>query len=397
MSKPVDPVRMTGTVRGISITIIGEPPKVHPREYETMDLNQKTIWVEHPTNRCDLYRDEMFLFQHSHGTEWVWYTSKLKGRPVTCIDNRSEYELPSRMEEVMVLHVLNDMYQSEHDLKHALHTLLTYTMRILRTFQSLPDIVQRIQPEYGTIRKTVQHHIDTIQAMRSTKGWTVETVKTLHHECMNLYHHLVNLCAMAVDVHIMNLLDRYHEKKPVFIFVHGANHVRRLFQWLNVTPLVKRSMQKTPPRRPVTPSKKKRETTPRHARREKTPVPRRARAQTPPPSRTLSRMPPSRPPVAPLVVRPPPPPPVSTPVAVMTKPVAPALVAKKPRKPSPAPFRGGTKRRWTKDELIYEAVTRGLDPRGMNIPQICRLIGINVHGYKITPESRESILNTPHK
>ena len=335
-------------------------------------------------------------------------------------------------------------------------------MQIMRSIGSL-NISPRIKPNFESVIKMIQDQIVKIRTtVHSGKPWTMESVKLLEKECMNLHQLLSNICSMSVDAHIYELLETYKDTNPIYIFV-GINHASRLAIWLGwksqpASNLGKFSkLQKTPPRRKAyqrTPSRKhKRQYTPQRIqhKREKTPHPqlqrlsqtpppqqlqrrsqtppppqlrraqtpppqqlqRRAqtppppqlrRAQTPPPQQLQRRAQTPPPPKQLLQSRAqtPPPPQVRQPIPrhIQTPPPqvrslqTPQLPnVKKVRKTQPAPLRGGTKTRWAKDDLMYEAFSRGLDPRGMNIIQLCRLIGIDQRGYKIQPESRESILN----
>jgi hypothetical protein len=229
-------VLATGIVDGTLVTIYGEiHNNIDNTFYESLDLTDQTVFVEHSTKLCELKPHEHSLFKNAKGSEFIWYTRVVNKQPVTCIDTRLEDGFLSAMQETALYEV------DIHDMVKVVTRLIKVALALKDKFSSIIDVYTGI---VDTIKRqsVILLLLDNLLKNSDSKPEIVIDGKTMKPEDILsftknfLIMNIIKLASLSVDMNIINMIHRHNEESinsPISIFV-GINHAIRLSIYLNL-------------------------------------------------------------------------------------------------------------------------------------------------------------------
>ena len=228
------PLIVSGEYHGKHITIFGEIHNhIDQTFYDQLDLNGKSIWVEHSTALCDLLPEYVQFFANAKGSEWIWFTRKQKELPVVCIDTRIKMGLLSRIEEVGIQTLLDNVV-SLPSMIDAIIQFIPKVEQVQEQFEKLIELsfIQPYDYIFKELLTTINKQKLSIEAT-DFESLTSESLEELHTTCKNLYTNLVDISSILVDIVIISFIERYKGTQPIHLFV-GFNHAVRLQHLLSL-------------------------------------------------------------------------------------------------------------------------------------------------------------------
>ena len=219
------------TKKGVPVTFFGEiHNEIDQSFYESLDLTNHSVWVEHSTALSHLNDYEIPLFEHTKGSEWVWFTQTLLKLPVLCIDTRIEQGFMSRIEEIGQRTLLKSMGKDDQTLDSTVYSLLTSTTSLIKNLIRLKPILTPIWSFLKPIIDELNPLMVSILGKIQLEKRTEPLVQEIYEQCVHLHEKHVEIGSMSVDAHVLQLLDHY-KGKPIYIFM-GQHHVKRIADWL---------------------------------------------------------------------------------------------------------------------------------------------------------------------
>ena len=223
-----EPFVVSGDYNGTSITIYGEIHNtINQSFYESLDLSDKTIWVEHSTLLCDLLPEQEVLFENAKGLEWIWFTRTKTKQPVECIDVRIEIGLLSRMEELALLRELTSV-ETHEMMNDAIIYLITSFQRMITIFRDEDPTWELI-----TVLEPIASRMNALAKSILIRFSEPHDPEKLMDDCMSLYKDMMFFSSMLLDSIIISMLKSYTDSTPIHLFV-GLNHAIRLQHFLDL-------------------------------------------------------------------------------------------------------------------------------------------------------------------
>ncbi len=216
----IEPLVITkGKYKKIEIEVYGENHSdIDNRFYESIDLKNKAVMVEHATVLCEISeKDKIMMLNHVKGSDWIWYKYKVKKNPIICIDNRIELGLLSAIEEKYLMQTTDDF-----------ESVFSATMRVLKVLKEThikklftDNNFQNIYNDYARVMKR--------QFAILLKAGSIDDDVLLIIKNM-LIKNIQKVASFIVDLNIVNLIHEEKSKKSIAIFV-GAGHAYRLHKY----------------------------------------------------------------------------------------------------------------------------------------------------------------------
>jgi len=222
------PLIVNGAINGVPVTIFGEIHNMIDQSfYDSLSLSKKALWVEHSSVFCELKEDEEPMFLNAKGSEWVWFTSKKNNKKIECIDIRVEYGFMSRIEEMMLKELLDNMTTSDRVFCIGIEKIVYVCRRTLKALLELAEnkIITPIPPY-------IVRHIQELKATMKTMLTVENSVETVYGAAEKSYKNLLKISSLVIDAYIIKKLEEYKNKSPIYIFV-GLNHALRLAHLLS--------------------------------------------------------------------------------------------------------------------------------------------------------------------
>ena len=228
------PLIVSGDYKNKHITIYGEIHNhINQTFYDTLDLNGKSIWVEHSNQLDDLLPEHDHFFINAKGLEWIWFTRKKQHLPVKCIDTRIQMGLLSRIEELGIQTLLDKV----DSLESMIDAIIQFIPKVEQVQQQFAKLIELsfIEPYDYIFEKLLNNILNQKSEIEKTllKSMTSELLEELHTTCMNLYTNLVDISSILVDIVIISFIEKYKGTDPIHLFV-GFNHAIRLQQLLGL-------------------------------------------------------------------------------------------------------------------------------------------------------------------
>ena len=219
------PIVLTGSYNGSSITVYGEiHNKIDNRFYETLDLTNKIVMVEHSTKLCKISDEhKILLLNKLKGSDWVWYKYATQNQPMICIDNRMEIGLLTAIEE-------NYLKKIEKD--DQIEDVLMASIKVIETLDS-PKIqkmfIGKLKDIHTKFIEILDRQISIIAAVRSFEMPGILNIKD------NLINNIIKVSSFIVDLNIyQNIIKtKMHSEnkdKEIVIFA-GMAHAYRLHKY----------------------------------------------------------------------------------------------------------------------------------------------------------------------
>jgi len=223
-----EPFVVSGKYNETSITIYGETHNnINQSFYESLNLSDKTIWVEHSTLLCDLLPEQEVLFENAKGLEWIWFTRTKTKQPVECIDVRIEIGLLSRIEEIALLRELRSV-ETHEMMNNAIIFLITSFQRIMTIFRDENPTWELI-----TVLEPIASRMTELNKSILVQFSEPHNPENLMDDCMLLYDDMMLFSSMLLDSIIISMLKLYTDSTPIHLFV-GLNHAIRLQHFLDL-------------------------------------------------------------------------------------------------------------------------------------------------------------------
>ena len=241
----------------IKIEIFGEvhntPLPTHHIYKELLDdeeFQNAIVMVEHSSLLCGLNEGDDKLFKDvvkKSGSEFIFYNAfKKKLDNVYCIDNRLEFDLFTRKDEVdfrTLISTLIDVNEINEKTKGYFNLLLDELLLKVKTFLEKKEYYTKYD-EFKDIYKECIHslmrQIEIVQEIKEMKIIDLEKKDILVEEDMtnyqlgmitilNMFLNIKMLSSLTVDINILNFINEKKDSgtKNILIFT-GLNHALRL-------------------------------------------------------------------------------------------------------------------------------------------------------------------------
>ena len=219
------PMIITGSYNGSPITVYGEiHNKIDNRFYETLDLTNKIVMVEHSTKLCKISDEhKILLLNKLKGSEWVWYKYAAQNRPMICIDNRMEIGLLTAIEENYLQNIDNDAN---------IEDVIMASIKVIETLDS-PKVqkmfIGKLKEIHEKITTILDRQISILAAVRSFEMPGILEIKE------NLVSNIIKISSFIVDLNIYQNIIKVktnpaNRDKEIVIFV-GMAHAYRLHKY----------------------------------------------------------------------------------------------------------------------------------------------------------------------
>jgi hypothetical protein len=214
------------------------------------EFQDALVLVEHSSLLCELYEGDDKIFKDvikKSGSEFIFYKAlKKKLDNVFCIDNRLEFDLFNRMDEVdfeTLIHTLIEANEINRETKGYFNLLLNELLPKVKTFLKNKEYYIK----YDEFKDTYKECIDSLmRQMEIVQEISKMKIKDLKKKdilveadmtnyqlgmtaILNMFLNIKMLSNLTVDINILNFINEKKDSgiKNILIFT-GLNHALRL-------------------------------------------------------------------------------------------------------------------------------------------------------------------------
>ena len=237
MAELVKPMVVHGMYRGIELTIYGEiHDRIDQAFYESLELGEDAVWVEHSTQLCDLLPEHEVHFLDKKGLEWIWFTRTKRHLPVRCIDYRIEMGLMPKIAKDRLRQAIEQMHGED-----ALDMVLSVFKLLVGEFTKLDDLIQTESATWGdpissdikSFRKSLRAKIKAMQGPIQQVIMGELELDDIQDALLVVHHDINRLSSLVLDTRVIQDLNECTDKH-VHLFV-GLAHAVRLQHWLHLS------------------------------------------------------------------------------------------------------------------------------------------------------------------
>lgn len=219
-------LKVHGKVKNSIVNIYGEiHDDIDNSFYESLNLDDQLLLVEHSTKVCHIKPHEEVLFENAKGSEWVFKNYHTEDN-LMCIDQRAEkgFLTGYQERELYSLPVKELLPKISYVLKIAVANKDKYLEPF--DFNSFIRCIQ-IQTLIVAYLSMNPQKVITLDNSEIPAEVLLPNVKEL------LIKNTIKIASIYVDFYIIKILEENESSKPISIFV-GMNHAMRLAEALNL-------------------------------------------------------------------------------------------------------------------------------------------------------------------